>query len=132
MPFILINCLSFEKLNLTISLLIAVNLHTNTLNNNVRQICFLAAFSLFISLSVAAQRRNDSAFHAIKMSKDSVKTVPVFMLSANYYTTNLGFFCKKELLVEKTVKFPIKFRLGSLQYCDAMEGKTKYGAIFPR
>ena len=112
--------------------MIAVNLHTNTLNKTVRQICFLAAFFLSISISVSAQRRNDSTFHAIKMSKDSVKTVPIFMLSSNYYATNLGFFCKKEIAAEKTIKFPVKFRLGSVQYCDAMEGKTRYVGIFPR
>ena len=112
--------------------MIAVNLHTNTFNKTVRQICFLAAFFLSISISGLAQRRNDSTFHAIKMSKDSVKTVPIFMLTSNYYTTNIGFFCKKEIGLEKTIKFPVKFRLGSVPYCDAMEGKTKYGGIFPR
>jgi len=100
----------------------------------VRQICFLATFLLCASTTVSAQRRNDTLFHAIKMSKDSnsIKTIPIFMLSSNYYAANLGFFCKKEMLVEKTVKFPIKFRLGSVQYCDAMEGKTAYQAMLPR
>lgn len=98
----------------------------------MRQICFLAAFFLLAGFSVSAQRRNDSAFHAIKMSKDSIKTIPNFLLPSDYYACNLGFFCKKEILVEKAVKFPIKFRLGSVQYCDAMEGKTAYQAMIPR
>ena len=98
----------------------------------MRQICFLAAFLLLANFSVSAQRRNDSAFHAIKMSKDSIKTIPNFLLPSDYYAGNLGFFCKKEILVEKTVKFPVKFRLGSVQYCDAMEGKTTYNTIHPR
>jgi hypothetical protein len=85
---------------------------------------------LFISAAVSAQRRNDTAFHAIKMSKDSIKTVPIRLLPQDYYSTNLGFFCKKEILVQKAVKFPIKFRLGSVQYCDVIEGKSKnYGVL---
>jgi hypothetical protein len=63
------------------------------------------------------------------MSKDSIKTIPIHLLPSNYYATNLGFFCKKEIAVEKTIKFPVKFRLGSVQYCDAMEGKTKYNGL---
>lgn len=50
----------------------------------------------------------------------SVKTVP----SAFYYNS-IGFFCKKELQIEKTLKFPVKFRLGSVAYTDQMEGKGK-------
>ena len=71
-----------------------------------------------------AQQRNDTAFHAIKMSKDSVKKLSFQLLPSDYYAYNLGFFCKKELLVEKTIKFPLKFRLGSVAYCDAIEGKN--------
>jgi hypothetical protein len=44
-------------------------------------------------------------------------------ISANFYTQNFGFFCKKELQVEKITKVPFKFRLGSVQQCDWMEGK---------
>lgn len=46
------------------------------------------------------------------------------IVPANYYTTNLGFFCKKELQFEKLTKLPFKFRLGSVQQCDRLEGKV--------
>lgn len=46
------------------------------------------------------------------------------LISANYYAQNLGFFCKKELQLEKITKVPFKFRLGSVQQCDRMEGKN--------
>lgn len=56
---------------------------------------------------------------------------PVFLLSpvscsvisADFYTRNFGFFCKKELQFEKATKIPLKFRLGSLSYTDYLEQK---------
>lgn len=47
-------------------------------------------------------------------------------LSANYYATQLGFFCKQELKFEKVVKIPFKFRLGSVEDCDKLEGKRNW------
>ncbi len=50
----------------------------------------------------------------------TIKPVP-----STFYFNSLGFFCQKELQMEKVVKFPIKFRLGSVAYTDQMEGKGK-------
>lgn len=48
---------------------------------------------------------------------------PSQVLPANFYCTQLGFFCKKELKFEAVTKIPFKFRLGSIQYTDWLEGK---------
>ena len=73
--------------------------------------------------SVKAQRLTDSLeFHPKRLLNNhlivSKKTIP-----ANYYTKNLGFFCKEELKLEKKIKIPFRFRLGSLNYVNQLEGK---------
>jgi hypothetical protein len=45
------------------------------------------------------------------------------LISPGFYTQHLGYFCKKELQMGKITKIPFKFRLGSVQQCDWMEGK---------
>ena len=36
---------------------------------------------------------------------------------------DLAFFCKIEVKMEKAARFPVKFRLGDVQYVDKLEGK---------
>ena len=75
-----------------------------------------------------------SSFHKSNNKKPQVETnitKPVFLIkpvscsviSADFYTQNFGFFCKKELQFEKATKIPLRFRLGTLQYNDYLEQK---------
>jgi hypothetical protein len=46
-------------------------------------------------------------------------------LSADYYAKQLGFFCKQEIKFDKLTKIPFRFRLGSVEQCNWLEGKNK-------
>ena len=53
----------------------------------------------------------------------TINHLPV-VVPQNISVKHLPFFCDKEYKLEKLTKIPFRFRLGSVAYCDKMEGKN--------
>jgi len=45
------------------------------------------------------------------------------LIPRNLCTQQLAFFCRQELRFEKLSKVPLRFRMGSLEECNKLEGK---------
>jgi hypothetical protein len=57
------------------------------------------------------------------------------VLPQNFYNQHLGFFCKKEAVLQRRTSFNLFIRLGTKEYVDRMEGKAasyKLQAVSPR
>lgn len=60
---------------------------------------------------------------SFKKSNEFTEVKGVQILRPDFYTADFGFFCKKELQLEKRSLIPLRFRLGSLEYCNYLEAK---------
>lgn len=72
-------------------------------------------------------KQNATMNYCVSVPCECIKTPEKFsihdFISKNYFDDKLGFFCKKEIQLEKLISFAIRFRLGSLDYVNWMEGK---------
>ncbi len=88
----------------------------------MKKICFFVNLMLMLSIAANAQQLKDSIAPKPKPVFNFLST-PLRLLPSDYYYCNLGFFCKKEIQFEKATKIPLRLRLGSVDYCDMLEGK---------
>lgn len=91
--------------------------------------CGLAAIFLLCSFISHAQKaivekKFIQKFNEIRAS-NTLNTTPIQLntIPQNYYTQHFGIMCKQELAIEKMTKVPFRFRLGSLEQCNYLEGK---------
>ena len=87
-----------------------------------KQICLFVFLLLIVAINANAQLLQASNIQYQKRI-DSLRNLPIQIIPSNYYVKGLGFFCKKELQLEKATKVPFRFRLGSVEYVDQLEGK---------
>jgi hypothetical protein len=86
---------------------------------------FIVFALTFLSKKICGQTITPNRYKTLTVHADSLLTrqrVP-FMLQNDSYVKNLGFFCMQEWKFEKATKLPLRFRLGSLDQCNLLEGK---------
>ena len=88
-----------------------------------KQICLFVILLLITAVHADAQQLQNQSIQS-QQRIDSLKNAPIHIIPSNYYTKNLAFFCKKELQLEEVTKVPFRFRLGSVDYVDQLEGKN--------
>jgi hypothetical protein len=88
-------------------------------------------FILFVTKPVVAQKKyvlpvSNFSFKTIITAQPLKYTAPAFSIytiAPNFYSSNLAFFCRQEIKIEKAIKIPFKLRLGSVQTVDYLEQK---------
>lgn len=80
----------------------------------------LGVFSFLLLLN----SRKAACQLSLKYARDTVeKKISLKPLPQNFYNLQAGFFCKKELRLQKIISLPVFLRLGSKQYVDYLEKK---------
>lgn len=98
----------------------------------------LVIFCMIFVVSYAFSQKNSFLYNQAPVFNGFKKPMPASILLNNalftnlpnkpyilptFYYTQLGFFCKQEIKFEKITKIPFKFRLGSIEECNRLEGK---------
>lgn len=102
------------------------------------KVCGIILIIFFAALSCKAQQADTSKSLIAKNYKYQFSKSPLLenitvrernflspftVIPQDYYTQHFGIMCKKELAIEKATKIPFRFRIGSLQQCNYLEGK---------
>jgi len=79
--------------------------------------------SVFLIVVLLNSLKAASQLH-LQPSEDTVgKSLSIRLLPRNFYIQNLGYFCKKEVQIQKALSLPLFIRLGSKEEVDWLERK---------
>lgn len=88
-----------------------------------------ALMAMMICLKGFSQDTSDTKFSfrpmLFKMNNTYFHKAILMPVAQDHYEQHLGFFCKKEILFEKKTNIPLRFRVGSMEHCNRLEGKTR-------
>ena len=93
-------------------------------------LCMVFGVSVAFSQDNGLKTNVDRAFktfYSMYGKQDYLQVNKIKVLPPSFYSDHLGFFCKQELKIQAVTILPIKIRLGSVSYCDWMEGKRNAG-----
>ncbi len=105
-----------------------VNLHP-FMPKIIHKLLFVLIVKILLASEVEAQTVKDTIIISpcvrnIFLDKKMINIKPdLHVISQDFYSNKLPFFCEKELQIEKLTKVPLRFRLGSIDYCNKLEGK---------
>ncbi len=94
--------------------------------------CMIFVVKLSFAQQIQLQSNTVKDFTTVPIPRPVLineQNVEKSMVGPRFYVNNLGFFCKQELKFRAATGLPMVFRLGSVQYCDRMEGKKNAGIL---
>ncbi len=82
----------------------------------------MAKMLVVFLIAIALNPSGAAAQLHLKPVQDSGAThISLQVLPQNFYSQHIGYFCKKEVQVQKLTALPLYFRLGSKDYVDGLE-----------
>ncbi|MFL5772847.1 MAG: hypothetical protein ACJ75F_06805 [Flavisolibacter sp.] len=84
----------------------------------------MGRFILFLLIGALLNPPKAVSQLAFRPLPDSSRIKPAFHpMPQKFYTQPTGFFCKKEVQLQRQLRLPLFIRVGSKEYVDRLEGK---------